>query len=545
MAFFIRADFPLGIYQGRDRRGVVERYPSTLRLHSALVAGAYSLCRLRNSLPAADIVDLDAPSSAALDWLETNIPDAVSFPRSVINDGGPARAYRDKGTANLKKASELAVAHAAVDGPVIWWWQDEPPTPLQKSLAEMCAEVPYLGEASSPVSLTVGSAEAIAAGAHVRDRSGKFAATDTITLASPLQGRTATLQQDYVAGTKASYPTKSKDSSVAFDGRPRTNESEVPAPWNDTAVTRSVSYVHLRPAPLDDSPWIDGVLIHVVARDPGFLWPPAPEDHVAWAVALHRAIVSRLGPDAPPLVTGKYPDRGKQPPNRLSIQILDGGMGTDLNLHPAEAALLVAIPRGAPEEDVDLVLDALHMIDKVTLAGGHVLDVRDIELVDTVRLWPAPDPGRTRWWFPHPLVIADSRSPRKKTLHERTWTIEDGLRVAVGNVFRGVPQFDVPGKGDDRLIRLSTAVDELGVRVGAVHRAHPLRPGRYVHHMNNEAAVIAVQGLIHLGSLSAERSFIALGQSRHLGGGLLVPFDLPAVVATDSSGPKEDHDDNL
>ena len=109
MAFFIRADFPLGIYQGRDRRGVIERYPSTLRLHSALVAGAYSLCRLRNSMPTTDIVDLDARSSAALDWLETNTPDAVSFPRSVINDGGRARAYRDKGTASLKKASELAV----------------------------------------------------------------------------------------------------------------------------------------------------------------------------------------------------------------------------------------------------------------------------------------------------------------------------------------------------------------------------------------------------------------------------------------------------
>lgn len=544
MAFFIRADFPLGIYQGRDRRGVIERYPSTLRLHSALVAGAYSLCRLRNSMPTTDVVDLDARSSAALDWLETNTPDAVSFPRSVINDGGRARAYRDKGTASLKKASELAVGHAAVDGPVIWWWRDEPPGPLQKPLAEMCAEVPYLGETSSPVALIVGHAEAIAAEAYVRDRSGRFAATDSITLASPLQGRASALQRDYVAGTKVSFPTKSKDSSMASDGRPRTNESEIPAPWVDTAVARSVSYIRPRPAILDDSPWIDGILIHVTPRGSGFLWPPAPENHVAWAVALHRALVSRLGPDAPPLVTGKYPGRTKQPPNRLSIQILDGGMNTDLNLHPAEAALLVAIPREAPEEDIDLVLDALHMIDKVTLTGGHVLEVREIELVDTVRLWPAPAPDRTRWWFPHPLVIADSRSPRKRALHERTWTIEDGLRVAIGNVFRGIPQFDVPGKGDDRLIQLSTAIDEVGIKVGAVHRAHPLRPGQYVHHMNNEAAIIAIQGLIHLGPLSAERSFMALGQSRHLGGGLLVPFDLPAVVTTDSVSPKEDHADN-
>lgn len=331
---------------------------------------------------------------------------------------------------------------------------------------------------------------------------------------------------------------------MASDGRPRSNQPEIPAPWNDTAVARSVSYVRLRPTPVDDSPWIDGVLIHVAARNPGFLWPPAPEDHVAWAVALHRAIVSRLGPDAPPLVTGKYPDSGKQPPNRLSIQILNGGMDLDLNLNPTEAAFLIAIPRGAPEVDVDLVLDALHMIDKVTLAGGHVLSVRDIELVDTVHLWAAPAPGRTRWWFPHPLVIADSRSPRKQTLHGRTWTIEDTLRVAVGNVFRGVPQLAVLGKGDDRLIRLSAAVDELGVRVGAVHRAHPLRPERYVHHMNKGAAVIAVQGLIHLGSLNAERSYMSLGQSRHLGGGLLVPFDLPAVVSTENSDLEDDHDDN-
>jgi CRISPR-associated protein Csb2 len=30
-----------------------------------------------------------------------------------------------------------------------------------------------------------------------------------------------------------------------------------------------------------------------------------------------------------------------------------------------------------------------------------------------------------------------------------------------------------------------------------------------------------------LGSLAGERPIVAIGQSRHLGGGLLVPYDLP------------------
>lgn len=542
MAFLIRAEFLLGTYQGHDRHGLIEQYPSPLRLHSAFVAGAYSRCRQNTEQPPTEVVELDSMSSSALSWLETNVPDAVTLPRSVINDGQDARAYRDKGTAGGKKASELAVGHAAVDGPVIWWWADEPDPSVQTVLADVSQEIPYLGESFSPVSLTTGLAPDIDGQAFVQNHSGTFRATDAITLAAPLRGRTAALQEDYFAGATAPFPTKSRDSAVGSNGRPRANEAEMPDPWNATSVARSVSYVRSRPAPADDSPWTDGILIRVTPRSSRVLWPPVPEDHVAWTVAFHRGIASRLGPDAPPLVTGKYPDRSKQPPNRLSIQILDGGMDLALDLRPPEAAFLIAIPRDASGEDVDQLMDAVHMVDNVLLPGGRALDVTSVELVDTTRLWKPPSPRHDRWWFPHPLVIADSRSPRRKALGDGSWAIDDVLRVAVGNVYRNHPRLTVPGRGDDRLIRLSSAVDELGVRIGAAHRSYPLRPNRYVHHMNPGAAVIAVQGLIHLGAIRSDRSFVALGQSRHLGGGLLVPFDLPAAVTNRLSDSEEDHD---
>lgn len=541
MAFLIRAEFLLGTYQGHDRHGLIEQYPSPLRLHSAFVAGAYSRCRQSAEQSSTDVVELDSMSSNALSWLEINVPDAVTLPRSVVNDGQDARAYRDKGTVAGKKASELAVGHAAVDGPVIWWWANEPDPPVQEVLTDMCQEIPYLGEVSSPVSLTTGRAPDIDRQAYVRSHSGTFRATDAVTLAAPVQGRTAALQEDFVARGAAPFPTKSRDSAVGSNGRPRANEAEMPDPWNATSVARSVSYVRSRPAPADDSPWADGILIHVTPQGPRALWPPAPEDHVAWTVAFHRAIASRLGPDAPPLVTGKYPDRSKQPPNRLSIQILDGGMDLALDLRPSEAAFLIAIPRDASEEDADQLMDAVHMVDNLLLPGGRALDVTSVELVDTTNLWNPTAPGLDRWWFPHPLVIADSRSPRRKALGDSSWTIEDVLRVAIGNVFRSHPRLDVPGRGDERLIRLSSAVEELGVRVGAAHRSYPLRPNRYVHHMNRGAAIIAVQGLVHLGPIRSDRSFMALGQSRHLGGGLLVPFDLPAAVTTRHANSEEDH----
>ncbi|WP_222122397.1 hypothetical protein, partial [Bacillus velezensis] len=43
-------------------------------------------------------------------------------------------------------------------------------------------------------------------------------------------------------------------------------------------------------------------------------------------VALHRALVSRLGPDAPPEITGRYAPPDAPPANRVALHLVPGDL---------------------------------------------------------------------------------------------------------------------------------------------------------------------------------------------------------------------------
>jgi CRISPR-associated protein Csb2 len=62
-----------------------------------------------------------------------------------------------------------------------------------------------------------------------------------------------------------------------------------------------------------------------------------------------------------------------------------------------------------------------------------------------------------------------------------------------------------------------------------VVRAQPLRTtdvDAYAHRVNNGAVVRPYTAVLWLGDLAGPQTVAAIGQSRHLGGGLLVPYDL-------------------
>ena len=73
MPFAITAEFPLGFYQGKDRFGATERYPSFNRTYSSLIGAAYALARLADA-------DLSAEDHETLDWLEWHAHDAIALP---------------------------------------------------------------------------------------------------------------------------------------------------------------------------------------------------------------------------------------------------------------------------------------------------------------------------------------------------------------------------------------------------------------------------------------------------------------------------------
>jgi CRISPR-associated protein Csb2 len=58
--------------------------------------------------------------------------------------------------------------------------------------------------------------------------------------------------------------------------------------------------------------------------------------------------------------------------------------------------------------------------------------------------------------------------------------------------------------------------------------------GRYVHRTAEGTVIQPYRATVRLGGLAGQQTVVAIGQSRHLGGGLLVPLDLPAPAASRS-----------
>lgn len=63
------------------------------------------------------------------------------------------------------------------------------------------------------------------------------------------------------------------------------------------------------------------------------------------------------------------------------------------------------------------------------------------------------------------------------------------------------------------------------------HHRVTRNPSFYAHKMPHGMTAQPYTALISAGDLLADTGVAAVGQSRHLGGGLLVPADLPAELA--------------
>ena len=162
MAFAISAYFPLGFYQGSDSGGRPEEFPSLCRLYSALVSVAYLTFGFEQVDANRNLTDDQIRE--ALNWLEDNPPQGMLLPHAVKADSR-AVAYRNKGNVQNRKKPKDKVssttAHIATayeqhpeSGRLLTWiWHECPSSTARMVLSWLCNEVPYLGEACSPVEL--------------------------------------------------------------------------------------------------------------------------------------------------------------------------------------------------------------------------------------------------------------------------------------------------------------------------------------------------------------------------------------------------------
>lgn len=519
MSFVITAELPLGTYRGAGPDGRSEPMPSVARLHAALLCaagfGPRAVLRENELTPCVE-------DEHALRWLEEHPPDGVAIPQLTVNRG-TATAYRDDGTikqtkmvGRTKKFPKPADCAVAADGAFVWMWNELPPPQVRAALEALCGDVAYVGTTESPVRLTTSSDPVEATHRLDRDARNSFApdgvgvdglasAQTTAIIDSAAPGRTDELMSAHV--NRLAAPREGR-SGPGY----RTDE------WSLSDVPAREAIQPLRYAPSAPRaamvPW-DRVILLPMSR------AIAPADRVGWAVAAHRALVHLIGEGAPPLMTGAYPPGVPRPDNRLALHLLDpsmpvaGGLST-----PTTLAMLV--PAGTGPDDWQTLARAVESLQSVRGPGGRLARVvGPIRSLRGDRFWAAPRPDRIRLWRTVPAAVPDTRGERGED-----WTFTHAALLSLGFVWkRYLPP--VSGRRSERERRLAGAVAEASA---AVVKVRPLRTNhvqRYVHRVNEHAVVRPYTACLWLGGLTNNTTVAAIGQSRHLGGGLLVPLDVP------------------
>lgn len=525
MPLEITARFVIGTYQGRSTSGSPEPYPSTDRLLACLVAAAGAS---PHATEAEGVLQISDRHAAAIRWLEENPPDHVDIPVYALNVPD-AVAFRKTGLRfrgeYAPANSAAAVARSALAGPFTWSWDQEPAPDIVKALDELCQEAGYLGEAASLAALSAATVASVPRDRLSRLPEGEMFVTGAVPIQTALPGRLEHLRQVH-------------DAAVAPMRRPErasaTSEEEAVATWPTEAV-RLVWY-----APQPDErpalvPWDRALVLEVSNEDSrNAVWPPPVTEYVGWAVALHRALVRTMHPHVPPLVSGHYPPGDLLPANRLAIHVVTDSMSLGWKLsNGVKAAFAVLLPHDTAPEDQDRVVRAMLALSERGLYRGAAGKVRlaRIRAVPADEFWAPVPEGMTRWWQTYPLAVADTRP---LTLPGgRKWGLEDALRLSVAMVWRRLPPVServsreaVP-TGTARTAYYAALADAAAEHVTVGESVQVVGSGleRFAHKTNSSTVLTAYSASLRLTGLGNERAPVAIGQSRHLGGGLLVPSD--------------------
>ena len=120
--------------------------------------------------------------------------------------------------------------------------------------------------------------------------------------------------------------------------------------------------------------------------------------------------------------------------------------------------------------------------------------------------------------------MPETRPVKKKDGGAR-WTLADSGLLSIAYVWRD--KFNTVARGEQRYLELRNQVEEQSDAQVYHARTIHTRPTAYVHKVPQNVMPQPWRGVLSLGNLTNDRTIIALGQSRHLGAGLLVPYDVP------------------
>lgn len=490
----------LGGLQGHRGSGEQDLTPDPARLFSALVhaAGTGSSAVEQNGN-----LTLSSESEEALAWLENHPPTAIRIPNSACEPAGTV-AFREEGVFENNKGASRKVGKSrgdfvAFDGVLGWAWDEEAPEAVVSTLDRLCAEVSCFGEADTPVVLEI---DDFAPTHLLSQQQSAFVKQEGVSLRVPGAGRLQALESQY----RQAYP--SKRPTVAAD---RFSWGQRPASERPTADgLQRLRYTPIA-EPLPEAPWTYAFASAVSRNIPVF-------ERVQWAVSLHRALVSRLGDDAPSVITGRYAQGQKRPANRVAIQYVSGPT-TEESLR--SGAFVVMVPQGADTAAVQQLAEALRATERLYRGNHGEVGLTYVGRVSLDDFWLAPLPGMRRLWRATPALVPDVRRPKSA----EQWRFEDSALVSIGLLFRDRLSLGRE-RGEARYIAIRDQVARWGTSATNVHRVADSRVERYVHKLPRDLVAQPYFADLDLSSLIGDRTLVALGQSRHLGGGLLEPLDV-------------------
>lgn len=498
--FGITARFPLGVFQGHYQ-GRAEPVPSPARLHAALLAAAS-----KGSLGVEREGDLRASGASlrALEWIEAHPPVGVTIPPSrSVRGRGSVLSYRAEGVMDAANGAlrprvvPKGISDGfAVSGPFGWVWEDVPDD-VAATIRELCEDVPVLGETDSPVVLEA----AVLDPTLVLDSDAGELSARGHGMPTPIEGRARLLEDAYEAANPRRRPSAAQD---AF------SQSQLPSP-SPIVVAGTTELRYIAPDAVPPVlPWTEALIFPVKESIPEY-------DRVRWCVTFHRAIAKIAPGELPASLTGKYPQGVTRPANRVAIHYVPADKTAFLASHPG--AFVVLLPATLAESDKAMITSLLSQ-DIELYAAGTTLRTRVGLRVAADEFWRDPPPGTVRWWQPVPALVAEARRQPHRVDTSR-WTLRDSACLSLGFAFRDA--IDVPARDYRDVV---AAVRSHGVDVVGAHLIADSRVERYAHKLPEGLVAQPFWALIRLGDLASDQTILAVGQSRHLGGGLLTPVDL-------------------
>lgn len=545
------------LYIGSDSSARTEPFPHPLRLHAALLAsagtGSLSVPDTGVTVPAKTVRSSPtttlvpravAPQArAALEWLENHPPDTIVLP--LLYDSPPRIGSEHITYAHRGQMKKLVISKTetrvcdgqALAGELVYHWA-QMPGDVAAVLAVLTAELGYLGMSRSVVSAELRTGDGCTAGRAPADRT-LYRETDPALAYGPTDGEHLRIQAAASGRTRELIDSFAAEVRALADANPSKPAVDLRADQHDTrgpgTPARLASRQHRRSVNYRragqelTAPWR-----RVTAL--GLTLPIHPDQHVELAVRVHRSLVSIIGTGCPTSISGSYPDGAPKAANHLSIQVLPAEFAPRAlreHLPDAPAFLLLAEPDGMSVDDAELLTGALTVLRNRTLYPGHRPICPDLPTVGITG--PPLTIDAETFWDSDDLAEPARRQTYPAAVNEITDSLDNIVSIGLAGTFRQrlVDADGAPPRGLRAMLsRWAQATAGHGIRV---HRGSRILTdvGTYLHKVpDNPRLVIAPYRVgVDLGALTAPRAFLAVGQTRHLGGGLLIPAEkLPAPL---------------